>query len=72
MEHTSFYDVGSAQWTQTHPNVESDLLMLAASFNRSPSAPEAFCLLHNIQWKINPIAHLRILDIWLRFRKYLM
>jgi hypothetical protein len=26
--------------------VESDLLMLAASFNRSPSAPDDFCLIH--------------------------
>jgi len=30
---------------KTHPRVERDLLMLAASFSRSPSAPEDFCLL---------------------------
>lgn len=28
----------------THPKVESDLLMFVASFRRSPSAPELFCL----------------------------
>lgn len=29
----------------TYPRVERDLLILAASFNRSPSAPEALCLM---------------------------
>lgn len=29
---------------KNYPSVDSDLLMLAASFNRSPSAPEVFCL----------------------------
>jgi hypothetical protein len=28
----------------THPRVDNDLLMLAASLRRSPSAPEDFCL----------------------------
>lgn len=29
---------------ETYPRVDRDLLMLAASFSRSPSAPEVFCL----------------------------
>ena len=28
----------------SYPRVDNDLLMLAASFKRSPSAPELFCL----------------------------
>jgi hypothetical protein len=31
--------------TLTYPRVERDLLILAASFNRSPSAPDALCLM---------------------------
>lgn len=31
--------------TKGYPRVDSDLLMFAASFNRSPSAPELFCLI---------------------------
>lgn len=30
-----------------YPRVDSDLLMLAASFKRSPSAPDVFCLLED-------------------------
>lgn len=30
-----------------YPRVDKDLLMFAASFRRSPSAPELFCLFHN-------------------------
>ncbi len=29
---------------ETYPRVERELVMLAASFSRSPSAPEVFCL----------------------------
>lgn len=29
---------------QANPNVDNDLLILVASFKRSPSAPELFCL----------------------------
>lgn len=32
---------------KTNPKVESDLLILDASFKRSPSAPEVFCLFTN-------------------------
>lgn len=34
---------------QSHPNVERDLLMFVASFKRSPSAPELFCLYYQTQ-----------------------
>lgn len=32
---------------KTNPKVESDLLILDASFKRSPSAPDVFCLFTN-------------------------
>jgi hypothetical protein len=32
------------QRTKGYPRVDNDLLMFAASFKRSPSAPELFCL----------------------------
>lgn len=31
---------------RAYPRVDNDLLILAASRNRSPSAPVAFCLFH--------------------------
>lgn len=34
---------------KSYPNVERDLLMFVASFKRSPSAPELFCLYYETQ-----------------------
>lgn len=36
-----------------YPKVDNDLLMLAASFKRSPSAPEVFCLLKMEVWLVH-------------------
>jgi hypothetical protein len=47
-------------WIWAYPRVERDLLMLAASFNLSPSAPESFCLFAmNTPHKITVSDHLQ-------------
>jgi hypothetical protein len=47
-------------WIWAYPRVERDLLMLAASFKRSPSAPESFCLFAmNTPHKITVSDHLQ-------------
>ena len=48
------------QRTKGYPRVDNDLLMFAASFKRSPSAPELFCLIwtQSIVWSKKKIATL--------------
>jgi hypothetical protein len=51
--------------TKDYPRVDNDLLMLAASFKRSPSAPELFCLdliqsvfVKKKGWQLHYLSHL--------------
>jgi len=41
-----------------YPKVDNDLLILAASFKRSPSAPEVFCLLYMLMITLLVYMHL--------------